>query len=432
MHTYKMIPVETEAAVAQPEPVIPTPLSFAEQVIAREKQYVLQNYGRYPLVLARGRGCWLYDPDGKRYLDLLSGIGVNALGHGHPRLMRVLREQAGLMIHISNLYYHEFQGRLAEKLAQASGLQRTFFCNSGTEAMEGAVKMARAHGQAIHPDKYELVALENSFHGRSIGALSITGQPKYQKPFGPLLPGVKFVPVRDEAALEAAVNERTAGIFIEPVQGEGGVYPICGRMLRKARELADRHNALLVYDEIQCGVGRLGTWFGFQSIEPTVLPDVLTSAKPIGCGIPIGFVICSERAAPTLPAGMHGTTFGGGPLATRVGLEVMEILEDLLPQIRLRGEYFRHKLEALKSRYAFIKEVRVHGLMIGVELDRPGKELVTECMKEGLLINCTHEVVLRFLPPYIISESEIDKASRILNRVFKRWGAEAGAAAGTA
>lgn len=420
MHTYKMIPVDTPVAEAPPETAA-TPLSFTEQVIAREKQHVLQNYGRYPLVLARGRGAWVYDPDGNRYLDLLSGIGVNALGHAHPRLLRVLREQAGLMIHISNLYYHEYQGRLAERLAQVSGLQRTFFCNSGTEAMEGAVKMVRAHGQAIHPEKFEMVALENSFHGRSIGALSITGQPKYQKPFGPLLPGVKFVPVQDEAALEAAVNERTAGIFIEPVQGEGGVYPICDRMMRKARQLADQHDALLVFDEIQCGVGRLGTWFAYQGLNPVVMPDVLTSAKPIGCGIPIGFVISNERAAKTLPAGMHGSTFGGGPLATRVALEFMDVLEELLPQIRERGDYFRHKLESLKSRYSFIKDVRVRGLMIGVELDRPGKDLVTECMKEGLLINCTHDVVLRFLPPFIISESEIDKACRILSRVFKRW-----------
>ncbi len=421
-----MIPAETNAPDAQPEaqPGAATqPLSFSGQVIAREKQYVLQNYGRYPLVLARGRGAWVYDHDGNRYLDLLSGIGVNALGHAHPRLLRVLREQAGLMIHISNLYYHEYQGRLAERLSRVSGLQRSFFCNSGTEAMEAAIKMARAHGQAVHPDKYELVALENSFHGRSIGALSVTGQPKYQKPFGPLLPGVKFVPVNDVAALEAAVSDRTAGILMEPVQGEGGVYPVPPAMVRKARELADRHGALLIFDEIQCGVGRLGTWFAYQALDPVVMPDVLTSAKPVGCGIPIGFVLCNERAAKTIPAGMHGTTFGGGPLATRVALEFMNVLEELLPQVRARGDYFRHKLETLKSRHGFIKEVRVHGLMIGVELDRPGKDLVTECMKEGLLINCTHDVVLRLLPPYIISESEIDKAARILNRVCKRWGA---------
>jgi len=417
-----MIPVDIPAAEAQPE-TAETPLSFSEQVTARERQYVLQNYARYPLVLARGRGAWVYDAEGNRYLDLLSGIGVNALGHAHPRLLRVLREQAGLMIHISNLYYHEYQGRLAERLAQVSGLQRTFFCNSGAEAMEGALKMVRAHGQSVNPDKYEVVALENSFHGRTIGALSITGQPKYQKPFGPLMPGVKFIPMNDVAALEEAVSEWTAGIVLEPVQGEGGVFPVSESMLRKARELADRHNAMLVFDEIQCGVGRMGTWFAYQGLDPIVMPDILTSAKPIGCGIPIGFVISNERAAKTLPAGMHGTTFGGGPLATRVALEFMDVLEGLLPQIRERGEYFRHKLESLKNRYSFIKDVRVRGLMIGVELDRQGKELVTECMKEGLLINCTHEVVLRFLPPFIISESEIDKASRILSRVFKRWGA---------
>ena len=412
-----MIPVETPSAGEAP-----AALTQAGQIIAREKQYVLQNYGRYPLVLARGRGVWLYDHDGKRYLDLLSGIGVNALGHAHPRLLRVMREQASLMIHCSNLYYHDYQGPLAERLARASGLERTFFCNSGTEAMEAAVKMMRAHGQLVRPEKFEIVTLENSFHGRSVGALSITGQPKYQKPFGPLLPGVKFVPAGDEAALEAAVNENTCGIVLEPVQGEGGVWPVPAGLVHKARELADRYDALLVFDEIQCGVGRTGEWFAYQSIRPGVLPDVLTSAKPIGCGIPIGFVTANERAARTLTAGMHGSTFGGGPLATRVALEFMDILEPMLPAIRAKGEYFRQKLEGLRARHAFIKDVRVRGLMIGVELDRPGKELVTLCMNEGLLINCTHEVVLRFLPPYVISEAEIDKAVRILGRVFRRWG----------
>ncbi len=396
--------------------------SHADAVRQREKDYLLQNYGRYPLVLARGRGAWLYDVDGKRYLDLISGIGVNALGHAHPRMLRVLREQAAKLIHCSNLYYHEYQGLLAERLSKVSGLQRTFFCNSGTEAMEASIKMVRAHGRSIHPDKFEIVSLENSFHGRTIGALSVTGQAKYRAPFEPLMPGAKFVPINDVEALEAAVSERTAGILIEPVQGEGGVYAVSEEMLRKARELADRYNALLVFDEIQCGVGRLGTWFGFQRIEPVVMPDVMCSAKPIACGLALGFVIANEKAASSIAPGMHGSTFGGSALACRVALEFMDMLDDLLPEIRRKGEYFQQKLEALAKKHSFIKEVRVHGLMIGIELDRPGKELVIEAMKEGLLINCTHDTVIRFLPPFIISDREIDRAIRILGRIFKRFG----------
>src|SRR5579862_7550150 len=233
-----------------------------------EKQYLLQNYARYPLVLHRGKGCYVYDAAGKRYLDLLAGIGVSALGHSHPRLLRTIREQAALILHTSNLYYHEYQGPLAERLAKISGLERTFFCNSGAESMEGALKMARAHGHKINPEKYELVALHNSFHGRTFGALSITGQEKYRRDFEPLLPGARFAPPNDEVALEQLVNERTAGIVIELIQGEGGIFPMTDEYARKARELADRHNALLVFDEIQCGVGRVGKYFAYQLADP--------------------------------------------------------------------------------------------------------------------------------------------------------------------
>jgi acetylornithine/N-succinyldiaminopimelate aminotransferase len=372
-------------------------------------------------VLARGRGAWLYDVEGKRYLDLISGIGVNALGHAHPRMLRVLREQAAKLIHSSNLYYHEYQGLLAERLAAVSGLQRTFFCNSGTEAMEASIKMVRAHGRSIHEEKFEIVALENSFHGRTMGALSVTGQTKYRAPFEPLLPGVKFIPFNDVEALENAVSDRTAGILIEPVQGEGGVYAVSEALMRKARELADRHNALLVFDEIQCGVGRVGTWFGYQRLNPAVMPDVMCSAKPIAAGLPLGFVIANEKAASSIAPGMHGSTFGGSALACRVAIEAMDIIGVMLPEIQRKGEYFRAKLDGLAKRHSFIKEVRVHGLMIGIELDRPGKELVIEAMKEGLLINCTHDAVIRFLPPFIISDREIDRAIRILGRIFKRF-----------
>src|SRR5438105_3666576 len=263
--------------------------SASQSVMDLERQYLLQNYARYPLALRRGKGPYVYDLDGRRYLDFIAGIGVNALGHAHPRIVKVIRQQAAQLIHCSNLYYHEFQGPLAKKLAAISGLERSFFCNSGTEAMEGALKMVRAHGNRIDAGKkIEIISIDNSFHGRTLGALSITGQAKYRKDFEPLLDGAKFIPQGDAAALESAVSDRTAGIVIEWIQGEGGIFPISTEYGRKARELADRHDALLIFDEIQCGVGRTGAYFGYQLAEPAVAPDILVAAKPLACGLPLG------------------------------------------------------------------------------------------------------------------------------------------------
>ncbi|MGA8030683.1 MAG: aspartate aminotransferase family protein [Bryobacteraceae bacterium] len=384
-----------------------------------EQRYLLQNYARYPLVLHRGKGCYVYDLEGRRYLDLISGIGVNSLGHAHPRITKIIREQAGLLLHTSNLYYHEYQGRLAERLAKVSGLERSFFCNSGTEAMEGALKMIRAHGNSVDSGKHELISLEGSFHGRTLGALSITGQPKYRIDFEPLLPGARFVPRNDIAALEAAVTRNTAGIVLEFIQGEGGIYPISEEFARRARRLADEHNALLVFDEIQCGVGRPGAYFAYQLLDPALMPDIVIAAKPMACGIPLGVIIANEKAASTIKPGMHGTTYGGGPLACRVALEFFDILEELLPSINSVGGYFRMKLTELMRRFPFIKEVRGQGLMIGVELEFPCKHLVLDGLKEGLLFNCTHEKVLRFLPPYILTEQEVDRAISRLAKIFK-------------
>jgi len=385
-----------------------------------ERDYVLQNYARYPLVLARGKGCYVYDLEGRRYLDFIAGIGVNALGHAHPRILAVIREQAGLLIHSSNLYYHQYQGPLAKRLAEISGLQRTFFANTGTEAMEGALKMVHAHGRAIHPEKYEIISLENSFHGRTLGALSITGQAKYREEFEPLIPGVKFIPVNDIAALEAAFSERTAGIVLEMIQGEGGIYPLTHEFVAKARELADRHNALLVADEIQCGVGRPGTYFAYQRSQPVILPDVMAAAKPLACGIPLGVIVANERAAAAIKPGMHGSTFGGGALACRVALEFLDILGELLPSIQRVGGYFHVVLNELARKHGFVKEVRGFGLMLGMELAVPGKQLVLDAMAEGLLINCTHDTVLRFLPPYIVTEKEVDQAVKTLAKLFAK------------
>lgn len=385
-----------------------------------ERDYLLQNYARYPLVLHRGKGCWVYDLDGKRYLDLISGIGVNALGHAHPRILKVLREQAGLLIHSSNLYYHEYQGPLAKRLAELSGLERSFFCNSGTEAMEAALKMIRSHGRKISPEKYEIVALDNSFHGRTMGAISVTGQQKYRADFEPLLAGVSFVPPNDAAALEAAVTDRTAGIILEWIQGEGGVFPLSHDYAALARKLAHKRNALLVFDEIQCGVGRPGKYFAYQLADPVVLPDIAVAAKPLACGLPLGVLMANHKAAATIGLGMHGTTFGGSALACRVSLEFLDILEGLLPEIYRLGGEFRTRLSELARHFGFIREVRGFGLMIGMELDIPGKQIVLDAMAEGLLINCTHNTVLRFLPPYIITEKEIDRAMKILTRVLKQ------------
>ena len=386
-----------------------------------ERQHLLQNYARYPLVLRRGRGPYVYDVDGKRYLDFIAGIGVNALGHAHPRILKVIRQQAAQLIHCSNLYYHEFQGALAKRLAAISGLQRSFFCNSGTEAMEGALKMVRSHGNKVDAgNKIEIISVENSFHGRTLGALSITGQAKYRKDFEPLLAGVKFIPQGDLAALESAVSDRTAGIVIEWIQGEGGIFPITPEYGRRARELADRHNALLIFDEIQCGVGRTGAYFAYQLAEPAVAPDVLVAAKPLACGLPMGVIVANEKAAAAIGPGMHGSTFGGGALACRVALEFFDVLEELLPSIERVGVYFRSKLEELGRKYSFVKEVRGRGLMVGMDLAIPGKQIVLDAMERGLLINCTHDTVLRFLPPYIVTEKEIDAAVKTISRLFAK------------
>lgn len=405
-----------------------TAVGPAVEVMELERQYLLQNYARYPLVLKRGRGCWLYDTAGKRYLDLISGIGVNSLGYAHPRIVRVIREQAALLIHSSNLYYHEYQGPLAQKICETSGMQRVFFCNSGAEAIEAAIKIARAYGRSIHPEKTEIIAFENSFHGRTMGALSITGQSKYREPFEPLLPGARILSPCDDAALEAAVTERAAAIFVEPIQGEGGVRPMSADWLRLLRRLADRSGALLVFDEIQCGIGRPGVYHAYQLHQPPVMPDIVTLAKPIAAGLPLGAIACTEKAAAAIGPGMHGTTFGGGALACRVALEFYDILKELLPQMRRVSEFFFAGLRQLQRDFAFIREVRGAGLMIGVELDFPCKHLVQAGIEKGLLFNVTHDTVIRMLPPYILTEKEAGRALAGLRKVFRTASPAAGAA----
>mgnify|MGYP001055836766 CR=1 FL=1 len=387
------------------------------EIQEREKQYLMQTYARYPLLIARGRGCWVYDVAGRRYLDFVSGIGVNALGHAHPRIVKAIREQAGRAIHVSNLYYHPYQGQLAQRLARLAGLDRVFLANSGTEAVEGALKMARLVSDQAK-DKFHVVALENSFHGRTMGALAATGQQKYRLPFQPLVPGVDFVRFNDVADLRARVNGHTSAILLEPIQGEGGIFELSAEFLQAAEQLARQFDALLILDEVQCGLGRTGQPFAFQAAG--IVPDIVVIAKPLGAGLPLAAIIAREPVASALAAGMHGSTFGGGLLACRAALEFLDILEqdNLLDNVRRVGGYFRERLCQLQRRFPFIREVRGRGLMLAADLEFPARPVVLEALKHGLLINSTHETVLRFLPPYIVREQHVEGAVRILKRIF--------------
>ena len=383
-----------------------------------ERKYLMQTYARSPLVIERGKACWVWDSKGKKYLDFVAGLGVNALGHGHPRILKALREQAGRAIHVSNLYYHPYQGLLAAELAKITGMDRAFFCNSGTEAVEGALKLAHAYGSRQSKDKFEVVALDNSFHGRTIGALSATGQPKYWKGFEPLVPGFQFARFDDIADLTARVNERTCAVIVEPVQGEGGIFALSQEFMETARELTSRHHALLICDEIQAGLGRTGRYLASQWYG--VKPDIVLLAKPLAGGLPLGAFLAREEVAGSLAAGMHGSTFGGGPLACRVALEFLAILkeEKILANVRTVGRYFEKKLRALRKKHPLIQTVRGKGLMLALDLDRPSRPFVQAALDRGLIINSTHDTVLRFLPPLIIEKKHVDQACAILDSIF--------------
>ena len=387
-------------------------------VVSRDRKHVVQNYGRYPLVVRRAEGVYLHGNDGRRYLDFLSGIGVMALGHSHPQIMEAIAQQSRTLMHCSNLYFHAGQGEVGQRLAAVSGLPRAFFCNSGSEAVEAALKIAKGHGRAKDPEKHRIVALDNSFGGRTLGAISVTGQPKYAEPFAPLIPGIRFVAPNDLAALEQAVDEHTAAIIFEPILGEGGIVEIRQDFAERARGLADEHGALLVLDEIQCGLGRTGQTFAFEAWE-TVQPDVITLAKPLAAGLPMGAVLCTEAAAAVLAPGMHGSTFGGGALACRTATEFLDMLPQLLPHVRDIGEYFQGRLQAIIDRGEFATAIRGRGLMLGLELNVPGGEFVTRAQELGLLINCTAGNILRFLPPYIIEREHVDLAIACLEQVFR-------------
>jgi acetylornithine/N-succinyldiaminopimelate aminotransferase len=396
-------------------------MTATEEVIQREKQFLLQTYNRYPLVVERGKGVFLFDLEGNKYLDFVAGLGVNALGHAHPRIVKAIREQAARAIHLSNLYYNEYQGRLAEKLCTLSGLHRAFFSNSGTEAIEGSIKLARLAGHRTGgAAKSQLVALEGSYHGRSFGSMSVTGQDKYRKGFEPLLEDVTFVPRNDLEALRAAVNDNTCAIVLEPIFGEGGIYECAVDFLKECSTLADRHRAALIFDEIQCGLGRTGTVFAFQTFGVT--PDIVAIAKPIAAGIPLGAFLVKEDFASAISAGQHGTTFGGGPLACRVALEYLAILEEekLLENVVRVGAYLQQQLKALTERYSIAREVRGRGLIQGLQLDIPARPIVEQALAEGVLFNSTQDTVVRFLPPFLLQEKHVDKGIRVLKKLLKK------------
>jgi acetylornithine/N-succinyldiaminopimelate aminotransferase len=391
-----------------------------QEIQALEQKYLLQTYARYPLVIARGKGVYVYDTDGNKYLDLVGGLGVNALGHAHPRIVKVIRDQAAKAIHLSNLYYNEYQGRLAERLCNLSGLDRAFFSNSGTEAMEGALKLARAAGHTASEDaKCKVVALAGSFHGRTFGALSMTGQDKYRTGFEPMLGGVQFVALNDVAGLRAAVDADTCAIVLEPIQGEGGVRECSQEFLQVAREAADRNHAALIFDEIQCGLGRIGTLFAFQHFGIT--PDIVAIAKPLAAGIPLGAFLVREKFASALSTGKHGTTFGGGPLACRTALEYLSIIEDekLLERVRSVGAYLNAELNAIAAKSKIARGVRGIGMMQALELSIPARPLVERAMAEGVLLNSTQDTVLRFLPPFLLEEKHVDKGMRVLRKLLR-------------
>jgi acetylornithine/N-succinyldiaminopimelate aminotransferase len=390
-----------------------------EQIAELEKRYLLPTYNRYPVALEKGKGVFLFDLDGNKYLDFVSGIGVNALGHAHPRIVKAIREQASKLIHISNLYYNEYQGPLAERLCQLSGLDRAFFSNSGTEAIEGSIKLARLAGHRVGGDaKTRLVGLEGSYHGRSFGALSITGQEKHRKGFEPLLEDVTFVPQNDIAALRAAINENTCAVVLEPIFGEGGILECSVEFLRECRSLCDQHQAALIFDEIQCGLGRTGTLFAFQTFG--VVPDILAIAKPIAAGIPLGAFLAREKFASAIAPGQHGTTFGGGPLACRVGLEYLAIVEEekLLDNVNKVGGYLHQQLQMLVDQYAAAQSVRGRGFIQGLALEIPARPFVEQGLAEGVLFNVTQDTVLRFLPPFLLEEKHVDKGVRVLKKLL--------------
>jgi len=397
------------------------------QIQAAEKRLLIPTYDRNPQLFVGGEGVYLIDENGEKYLDLLSGIGVNALGYGHPAIQEAIARQSKALIHTSNLYFHEGQAELALRLTERTGMDRAFFCNSGTEAWEGAMKLARAHAGNLRAEGKHIgtkfLALEQSFHGRTLGAVSTTYKAKYREPFGPVVPGVEFVRFNDIEDLRAKFSNEVCAILVEAVQGEGGVRPLSQEFFAEARALTNSTGALLIVDEIQAGMGRTGKFCAYQHFG--IQPDITTLAKPIAGGIPMGAVLCTELVSHAFHPGAHGTTFGGGPLACAVAIAVIDVLDKdkLLAHATEVGDYFQQQLRGLAKRHEAIIDVRGIGLMVAAELDSPelAKLAVAEMLKRHILINCTSETVLRFLPPYILQRSHVDTTIQALDEVFTQF-----------
>ena len=413
-----------------------------QEIAEFDKKYIINTYGPRPIAIIRGKGTRVWDADGKEYLDLFSGIGVNLLGHGHPKVIVAIKEQAGKLIHASNLYYAEPQVRLAKLLSEKSFGGKCFFCNSGAEANEAAIKLVRKYMKKNEKrntsyecckrtknEKYEIITMENSFHGRTLATLSATGQTKFQKGFEPLPAGFKYVPLNDLPAAKEAVDEKTAAFMVEPIQGEGGDRIASDEYLVFLRKLCDEKGLLLIFDEVQCGLGRTGKLFAYEHSGTT--PDIMTLAKPLGGGFPLGVMIVREEVAAAFEPGNHASTFGGNPVACAAGVAVLEtIFEDnLLEKAERVGSYLLEKLMTLKEKYPFVRDVRGRGLMVGIELDPirdksvtgldfEGKEIAEKCIEQGLLINCTAGNFIRFLPPLTVTEEEIDEGVHILDSVL--------------
>jgi acetylornithine aminotransferase/acetylornithine/N-succinyldiaminopimelate aminotransferase len=395
-----------------------------ESIQAAEQKLMLQTYQRYPVLFVGGNGVYLRDEQGMDYLDLLSGIGVSALGYAHPAVEAAIVAQSKKLLHTSNLYYHEHTAELALRLTEISGMDRVFFCNSGTEAWEAALKLARAHAGVLRSEGKTIgtkfLAMDQGFHGRTIGAVSTTYKEKYRAPFAPVMPGVEFVRFNDVADLREKFSSEVCGICIEAVQGEGGVRPASQEFIAAARELCDSTGALLLADEIQSGLGRTGEWFAYQHYG--IQPDVTTLAKPIANGLPMGAMLCTEEAARAITPGMHGTTFGGGPLVCAVAIAVIDTMKqtNMLEHVREVGGYFKQRLEWLKSRHECVTAVRGMGLMLGMEIatEELATRAASEMMQQHIIVNRTSETVLRFLPPFILERSHVDITIAALDKVF--------------
>lgn len=379
------------------------------------EKYVMHTYNRFPIAFTHGNGMYVYDENNKEYLDFVAGIAVNSLGHNYKPLVDAISKQASQIIHISNLYWTKPQTDLAEKLVKIGDLKKVFYCNSGAESIEAALKLMRKYGSTT--DRQEIITMHHSFHGRTFGAVTATGQPHYQEGFGDMLPNIKYAEYNNIDSLKATITENTVGILMEPVQGEGGIRPANKEYLEQVRAICDEKDILLVFDEVQCGVGRLGTFFGYQHFG--VIPDALCMAKGIAGGIPCGVLMAGEKVADCLKAGEHASTFGGNPLATAAGNVVVDtLMGGLLDNVKEQGEYLRQKLEALKEKYDFITDVRGVGLMQGIELNKPVADIIAKCIDNGLLLVNAGKNVIRFVPSLIVSKEDIDKAMDILDKAL--------------